>query len=628
MLKTFLTLLALGAGVSLFALELRRRLAAVEKVGQGYPEDRPFLRAARLVREVLFQSRIIRHRPVPGIAHALVFWAFLAFALETLNHLSQALVLLPTGFLPASGLFHDLFQGFVAFFAWAALGGILTLFVRRFVLRPAPLGSKLSWESGLVALFITLLMSTYLLKYHMPGQFGMGAPLGEPNWWVHTLTLCAFMALIPRSKHLHLVLGPLGVYYRNEVMGHMQPLDFEEEEMGVSFLKDFARKDALAAFACVECGRCMEHCPATGTGKNLDPKQVVLRVRQGMLENTEQEAVSDTVVPEEWIWQCTTCGACAQQCPVGNDQPLLLQEMRRGKVSEGEFPATMRTMFDNLERSGNPWRYQGTEAAAFIRELGLPPADGSQSVLYWMGCMARYDDAYRKVAMDFVAILREAGVDFGVLLNEKCTGDAARRAGNEMAFQELAMENAEMINEIAPATIVSTCPHCIRTLSEYKDLDPELRLGEIPIVHHSKLIKDLIQQGRITLKSDSDFEGANVTYHDACYLSRYIGQEVIDAPRDLLKYAGATVVEPERSGDRSFCCGAGGAMLFTEETAGTRINHERTGELLQTGAKTVCTACPFCRTMISDGVNDKGQAESVEVLDLAQLVARSMETKR
>lgn len=420
------------------------------------------------------------------------------------------------------------------------------------------------------------------------------------------------------------MLGPVAVFTRNPLPGQMRPLDFENEQTGAHLLSDLARKDALAAFACVECGRCMEHCPATGTGKGLDPKQLVLRVRAGLLADPDQAGVSDTAIPADWLWQCTTCGACATQCPTGNDQPLVIQEFRRGLVSEGEFPATFRTFFDNLERSGNPWRYQSAEAVKFIRELGLPMADGSQKVLYWMGCMARYDESYRKVALDFVKILRAAQVDFGVLVNEKCTGDAARRAGNEMAFQELAMENAALINEIGPATIVSTCPHCIKTLEEYKDLGPDLRLGAIPIVHHSAFIRDLIQHGAITLKDDPEFGGAAVTYHDACYLSRYIGDEVIQAPRDLLTFAGATVVEPERHGDRSFCCGAGGAMLFAEETEGTRINHNRTEELLGTGAKTVCTACPFCRTMITDGVKDKGRQQEVEVLDLAQVVARSM----
>ncbi|MCB9474671.1 MAG: (Fe-S)-binding protein [Candidatus Delongbacteria bacterium] len=623
MLKLLLALLALGIGAGLFLVELLRRLNAVSQVSPGWPEP-SLARLKRFVGEVLFQRKIIRHRPLAGWAHALVFWAFLAFALETLNHLSQALPFLPYGFLPRHGWFHTIFQGIVGAFAWAALGGILYLFVRRFILRPAPLGKKLSWESGVVAFFIATLMVTYLLKYHDPGLYGVGTQAGPTVWWIHTLTLCAFMALIPRSKHLHLVLGPLGVYMRNETMGHMQPLDFENEETGAHLLSDLARKDALAAFACVECGRCMEHCPATQTGKALDPKQLVLRVRGGLLDEATQAAVSDTVIPQDWLWQCTTCGSCALQCPTGNDQPLLIQELRRGLVSEGEFPATFRTFFDNLERSGNPWRYQSAEAVKFIRELDLPMADGSQKVLYWMGCMARYDESYRKVALDFVRILRAAGVDFGVLVNEKCTGDAARRAGNEMAFQELAMENAALINEIGPSTIVSTCPHCIKTLEEYKDLAPELRLGAVPIVHHSAFIKDLVQHGHIELKPDAQFDGAAVTYHDACYLSRYIGQEVIDAPRDLLRFSGAAVVEPERHGDRSFCCGAGGAMLFAEETEGTRINHARTDELLATGAKTVCTACPFCRTMISDGVKDKGRQEEIEVLDLAQLVARSM----
>lgn len=606
-----------AASIHLFWKELSRRLAAAGRAQGDWPKDEAQRRWLRVLREVLLQSRIIRHRPLPGLAHAVVFWAFLAFGLETLNHLSQAYW--APGFLPASGLFHILFQGFVACFAWTAAAGIVYLAFRRFVLRPAPLGDKLSWESGLVALFILTLMLTYLAKYH--GWIQPGTRAAQVNWWLHSTVLLAFLALIPRSKHLHLVLGPFAVWFRAETPGELRPLDFEKEETGVTALEQLGKANALALFACVECGRCLEHCPAAATGKALDPKQLVLNMRQAFLDDPAKPAVASGQLDAEWLWQCTTCGACAEQCPTGNDQPLSILELRRGLTSEGEFPDTLRTLFDNLERSGNPWRYPAQDATAFIEGAAIPWHSG-QKVLYWMGCMARYDEAYQKIALDFVAVLKAAGVDFGVLRKEKCTGDAARRAGNEMAFQELAMENVEHLNAAAPELIVSTCPHCIRTLEEYKTLSEDFRLVDVPIVHHSQFIRQLIEKGRLRL--DPAKAGAlDAVYHDACYLSRYKGDELIDAPREVLRAGGARLREAEEHGRRSFCCGAGGAQLFMEETAGTRVNHARTDQLLATGAETICTSCPFCRTMLSDGARDKGRDE-VRVLDLAQVVAAAL----
>jgi len=605
--------------VRLFWSELQRRLVAVRKAKGPLPWDRPERRWTRVVREVLLQSKVIRHRPLPGLAHALLLWAFLAFGLESLDHLSH--MWLPHGFLPAAGLFHDLFQGLVALFAWAASAGILYLAFRRFVLRPRELGAHLSGTSALVALFILTLMQTFLAKHY--GWVQEGTLPGEVNWSLHTLVLLAFLSLIPRSKHLHLVLGPAGVFFRNETPGELKPLDFEKEEMGVTTLAELEQQNALAVFACVECGRCMEHCPATQSGKALDPKELVLKMKAAFLADPSAPALASGHLPENWLWQCTTCGACAEQCPVGNDQPLTIQEFRRGLTSEGQFPDTLRTLFDNLERSGNPWRHAPSSATAFLKEAGIPIHDGSQKVLYWMGCMARFDEAYRKVALDFVSVLKAAGVDFGVLEGEKCTGDAARRAGNEFLFQQLAMENVELLNEAGPDLIVSTCPHCIRGLGEYKTLGEDMRLKPIPILHHSQYIRQLTEQGRLRFDTTQGGLPADLAWHDPCYLSRYLDDSAIDAPREALRATGVEVREADRHGRRSFCCGAGGAQLFMEETEGRRVNHLRTEELLATGAKGVCVGCPFCRTMISDGLGDLGKAE-LPVLDLATVVARAL----
>lgn len=613
------TVLTIAAG-ALFWQELSRRLKAVRKAKGPLDRDQPERRWARVLREVLLQTRVIRHRPLPGLAHALLVWAFLAFALETVNHLSQTW--LPGGFLPSAGTFHALFQGVVAVFAWAATAGIVVLAFRRFILRPRTLGPTLAWSSGLVALFILLLMLTYLAKvYAWIEPVGVVA---DVNWALHTLVLLGFIVLIPRSKHLHLVLGPVAVFYRNETPGALAPLDFENEEMGVTTLAGLRQNNALAVFACVECGRCMEHCPATQTGKALDPKELVLKMRDGYLADPSAPAL-ESQIPADWLWQCTTCGACAEQCPTGNDQPLTILEFRRGLTSEGIFPDTLRTLFDNLERSGNPWRHAPADGAAFLRESNIPLHDGSQKVLYWMGCMARYDDAYRKVALDFTRILTAAGVAFGVLKDEKCTGDAARRAGNEFVFQQLAQENSALINAADPDLIVSTCPHCVKTLGEYRGLAGDMRMKDVPVVHHSQFIRQLLDQGRLRLQPGSLTElERRLVYHDPCYLSRYQDDSAVDSPREVLRASGVDLREAERHGRRSFCCGAGGAQLFMEETEGQRVNHARTEELLKADAAGVCVACPFCRTMLKDGLTDKGHGD-MPVLDLAQVVARCLE---
>ena len=605
-MKAAITSVLLLASVGYFAWEVRRRLAATRKLKGSYGRDRVGERVSRFVREVLLQEKVIVQRPVAGLLHALVFWGFLAFGLETLDHFAKAY-----GFtiLGRQNLFHTAFSHFVAFWAVLVLVGILGLAWRRFVLKPRVLG-KLSPGSALVTAFITVLMVTYLFDY---AGLREGSTLGQVNWWVHAVTILAFLVLIPNSKHLHLVLSPFTTFTKDFELARIRPLDFENEEIGAEKLSDLHIHTGLGAFTCVECGRCFEHCPASSTGKALDPKQLMLDLRDGLLEDPEQEAVGD-VISSEVLWQCTTCGACTYQCPVGIDQVIPIIEMRRGQVAGGAFPATMNKFFKDMEVRGNPWGHARHKADDFLAESGLPAFDGSQDVLYWMGCLARFDDDYRKVALDLAKLLRHAGVSFGVLAKESCTGDAVRRAGNEFVFADLAEKNVAMLNDASPKTILTTCPHCLRTLSEYRDfgLDPS-----VAVVHHTTFLESLVAAGKLPAPQR---DGATVVYHDPCYLSRYEGDEGVRKPRDLMRGAGIAFVEPAKTGDKSFCCGAGGAMLFTEETAGKRINHERTDQLLETGSTTIATSCPFCPIMLRDGLTAR-ERKDVVVKDVAQLLA-------
>ncbi|GAB4329278.1 MAG: (Fe-S)-binding protein [Candidatus Zixiibacteriota bacterium] len=604
--------LAILIGMFLFIQPIWVRLERIHHTSKGFQIDNIPRRIGRFISEVLFQSKIIVQRPFAGFMHALVFWGFLAFIPVTIDHFVRGY----GGTFLGHGAIHAVITTIVAVFAVLVIIGITGLALRRYISRPAALG-EVKAESGVVALFIEVLMITYLLDLYVFTD--PATPAAQINWWIHALTILAFLALIPRSKHLHLVLSPITTFLKDFELARIRPLDFEKEEFGAFKLSDLAAHTALGAFTCVECGRCYDHCPARSTGKRLDPKQLMLDLREGFLKNPDQKIIGETI-PEDVIWQCTSCGACTYQCPVGIDQVVPIIEARRGQTAEGAVPHTFNTFFSNLERLQNPWAYPTPQAHEFIQENAYPTFDGHE-YLYWMGCLARFDIQYRKSSLAFKKILDTAGVSYGVLPDEQCTGDAARRAGNEYLFTELATANVELLKSAGVKKIVATCPHCVRTLSEYKDfgLDPG-----VEIIHHSRLITELVAEGRITINTDGHSD--TPVYHDPCYLSRYGQPGDIENPRKVLADANGGIAprEPERTRDKSFCCGAGGAMIFAEETQGTRINRDRTQELLNTGASDVAVACPFCQIMIRDATADLSRSDDVKVRDIAEFVAERM----
>ena len=618
--KIILAILIIGSA-GLFIEPVMQRVRLIQKGRGELPTDRLNDRIVRWLREVLFQGTVIAGRPLPGWAHALVFWSFCFFLLETTDIISR---MFGSSFgILGNGPFHQFYQGILALISMPAFFGILYLFVRRFVFRPPALG-ELAWKFGLVAVFIMILIATFVA-----GTFFMSEenPLFMPTIWVHVLVIFAFLILIPRSKHIHLFLSFFTTFFKDFELAAIKPLniDFESEDvdeedmyLGAEKFADLGKYTILGALTCVECGRCYDNCPARITGKQLNPKQFMLDLRESFVEDTKKEIIGDEKFSDV-IWQCTTCGACTFQCPVGIDQPIAILEMRRGYVANSIFPDAMRPLFDNLESTANPWNYQPMDAAEFIAENEFPEHEQGK-ILWWMGCMARYHDRYRKVALAFKRCLDSAGVNYGVLVEEQCTGDAARRAGNEFLFQMLAQTNIEMLNEANPSMIVTTCPHCLRTLKEYKELGLK---KEIEMVNHSHFLMGLINQGKLKIKTSSGNGKKSVVYHDACYLSRYGNDEDWQNPRLLIQRTGATLHEPERTKRKSFCCGAGGAMLFTEETEGTRINHERVEELMKVGADEVCIACPFCQMMLTDGFTDKG-VENAKVMDVAEILAEGL----
>ena len=599
---------AILVGLFLFIQPVWVRLRRIHQTSKGFHTDQIGRRIGRFISEVIFQGTVIKQRPFAGLMHALVFWGFMAFIPVTIDHFVRGY----GGTFLGQGTVHAVITTIVAIFAVAVIIGITALLLRRYITRPPALG-KVKVESGVVAIFIEILMVTYLLDLYV--YTDPTTTTAQVNWWIHALTILAFLALIPRSKHLHLVLSPITTFLKDFELARIRPLDFEKEEFGAFKLSDLAAHTALSAFTCVECGRCFDHCPARNTGKLLDPKQLMLDLREGFLKDPEQKIVGDTI-EEEILWQCTTCGACTYQCPVGIDQVVPILETRRGQTAEGNVPHTFNTFFGNLERLQNPWAYPTPQAHEFIQENAYPTFDG-HDYLYWMGCVGRFDLQYRKASLAFKKILDAGGVSYGVLPDEKCTGDAARRAGNEYLFTELATANVEMLKAAGVKKIVATCPHCVRTLSEYKDfgLDPQ-----VEIIHHSQMIAELIGAGKISMRTDGDT--LDTVYHDPCYLSRYGQPGDIDNPRTVMaKATGHAPREPERTRDKSFCCGAGGAMIFAEETKGTRINRDRTTELLDTGADNIAVACPFCQIMVRDATADLDRSDDVKVRDIAEFVA-------
>jgi Fe-S oxidoreductase len=561
-------------------------------------------RIRKVLWEVAAQGLVIAQRPLPGLAHAFVFWGFCVFALVTLNHFAEGFGL---GFLSDGGFsrFYFLFAGA---FAVAVAISIAGLAFRRFVVRPKWL-EPLSPESGLIAFLIFALMITYLARFWVPD----GSAAGWAVWWAHTLLLLSFLPLIPGTKHMHLVLSPLTVFLERDGFSRIPPL-VGDEDFGLDTGKDLTRIASLQAYSCVECGRCTEHCPANSTGKILNPKEIILGTRHYLNEfgPKSSELLLGKHLSMEAAFQCTTCGACEFQCPVGIQHLPLIVGLRRGAVNTGKWDNSHGgDLFNTLERQGNALGFPPSEREKFIAKNNLPYFDGTQEYCLWMGCLGSYDPNGRKILLALVEVLGYLKISFGVLRQEKCNGDPARRLGNDYLFGELAQGNLEQIREAGVKKMVSICPHCVRTMG----VDWKEHGGSVAIEHHT----ELLARHRDKLPLDTSAQKSMV-YHDACYLGRYRG--VYDEPREVMARFGQ-VVDPPRARERGFCCGGGGGLMFLGEESGKRVNLERAQELVATGASVVAAACPFCNSMLRDGLA-AAAADPPELLDVAQIVAAAI----
>jgi Fe-S oxidoreductase len=429
--------------------------------------------------EVLCQAKVVRERPLPGLAHAFVFWAFCAFALVTLNHCAVAFSI---GFLNPAGFIARCYFYLAASFALACAVSILGLFVRRFFLRPKWLGEKLSWESGVIALLIFILMATYLASFFTTDATVAARTL----WWLHTFALLTFLPLIPHTKHLHLVLSPATIFLSRGGFSQIPPLA-GDEDFGLVAGADLTQLVSLQAYSCVECGRCTEHCPAANTGKLLNPKEIILGVRAYLndLGPSSDQPLLGTYNSQEAVFQCTTCGACEFQCPVGIEHVPILVGLRRGAVNTGAWEdAQGSKLFLALERGSNALGMNPSDRDKFIDKQALPIFDGTQEYCLWLGCMGGYDPKGREIIAAFTQVMNYLGTSYGVLRKEKCTGDPVRRLGNDLLFQQLAEANLEALALNKVKKIVSICPHCVRTIEEdWKEY------GTPPeIEHHSEFL--------------------------------------------------------------------------------------------------------------------------------------------
>ncbi len=601
MLEVWLFRLLFVVFVGLFVAQIVTRLRLVFRATNNFRIDHPGARLARVVSEVIFQSKVIAGRPIAGLAHALVFWGFVMFGGFTTALFLRGLA----G--PGSALDVTRARWFYAYslvvvpFAIAVLAGILYLLVRRVILRPEGLGTHVSGESVLIGFFIATLMVTFLLDFRLEE----GTVAYQVNWWVHVGVILVFLALIPNSKHLHLAFSPFDVFLKSPRLGTVPNLDFEKEEVGLETVKDLPGKQVFDAFTCVECGRCQDNCPAYATGKVLNPKKIILQNEDALLAHKLDAKLAEVYDPGV-LWQCTTCGACENECPVGIEHVPDIIGARRGLVSNGEAPEFLAAVYNNLERRGNIWGLTYDQRQKFISSAGLETFDaGKHEYLMWLGCAGNFEADYQKSLRSLFDILRAKKVTFGVLEKERCNGDPAKRTGNEYLFQELANQNIEELKSAGAKKILTSCPHCLKTIGH----DYRMFGFEAQVTHSAVFVARLMQDIKLHPREV-------VTYHDPCYLGRYAGHA--EEPRELLTRFGATVRDPVRSHHNPFCCGAGGGLLFEEHEEGKRISQQRFEQLQATGAPTVVTACPFCSIMLK-GAQASANA-TTEFVDLMTFV--------
>jgi Fe-S oxidoreductase/nitrate reductase gamma subunit len=669
--ERIILLLLVIATVFIFFIPVLKRIRILLACQPENRFDSPLRRFFSALFRVFLQLCTLRNERIfTGLAHVLIFYGALAFDTMTLNHVIEGYV---DGFyLFGSSRFGLIFSAAVDLFAITVLLGVCFFAFRRFVLKPRAYNTS-ARDSALIYTFIFLATLTYLYFEAMavanhPGEAGwawlsqfLASKLGlmalsasalavnlKISYWLHTLAVFSFIAYVPHSKYFHLFAGPVNLFFRKlQPSGFIKPINLETSEtFGAEKATNFTWKDALDSFACVECGRCQDVCPAFLSGKALSPKMVIYNLERHLLSSFpsiwKKKAEKLTplvpeVFKEEEIWACTTCGACLHVCPFDIEHPTKLIELRQNLVlAQGKIPAELRGFFHNLETQANPWGLAASGRLDWAKDLKVKTVGEAPQAEYllWVGCFGSFDEQGRKIARAMVKVLQAAGVDFAILgQEEKCCGDSARRLGNEYLFQTLAQENMKALAKYRVKNIITFCPHGYNTLkNEYPALvdllgvfseEEKEILRSVRVISHVEFLARLLKEKRIPLtKAVSE----TYTYHDACYYGRHNG--LFDEPREVLKEAvSGKLTELKNSREHSFCCGGGGGLMWLEEKPEHRVNHLRAEEIINSQAQMVATSCPFCLTMLQDGLRDKG-AEKVKVLDVAQILAEGMNRER
>jgi Fe-S oxidoreductase len=661
MIRTAVFGIIFAGSLVCFFLSCRNLLKAISI---GRKEDR-FQNIGTRIKRVLVvafgQSKLLRE-PLAGLLHFFIFWGFVIL-------LSAVLEAVIEGIIPRFTL-ENLGAVFPPLAALQEAVGLLVIIsvligLARWYLVPPKryfgpeVGAHVRLDATLILCLILSIVSSMFgaNASHMTisGRYPAarfvsvrlaalfpdrsGATLWyEVFWWTHLLLVLGFLNYLPHSKHLHVLTSIPNVFFASlDPRGRLSKLDLEDESaetFGAADVADFTWKQILDGYTCTDCGRCTAACPANLTGKLLSPRKIIMNIRARTTElapvllsgaKAEKSDVIDHVLldnfitPEE-LWACTTCRACMQECPVMIEHVPAIVDMRRYLVlTESRFPSELTTTFKNLENNFAPWAFPHESRADWAKGLEvktMAQAGGKVDVLYWVGCAGAYDKRYEKVSRAMVRLLNAAGVNFGILgTEEKCTGDAARRAGNEYLAQTLMTENVATLNKCKFKKILTTCPHCFNTLkNEYTQFG-----GNYDVVHHTEFLSGLLRTGELKVRSDIS---GKTTFHDSCYLGRY--NSIYDAPRMLLESTGARLAEMPRSRDKGLCCGAGGARMFMEETVGKRVNIERAEEALALHPQTIATSCPFCMTMMTDGVKAKDAEDSTHVRDVAEVLADAL----
>ncbi len=640
------------AATALFVWSCWKRLSLT---ALGRPEERLDNIGQRIgdTLSYAFAQKRVLAKP-SGLIHVAIFWCFLVLMIANTEFLLHGLFPAVNFTRLPDSIFMPLMQ-MIDVVSLITLLAVTAAAIRRVVAPPYP--EARTFEAFFILFLIaTLMLANFgvnaakisrmqgtmleLAKNIMPvsSLFAPYIPktagklVHDLSWWTHALVLLLFMNLLPLSKHFHIITAIPNIFLRRR---EHPPLPEREEfnpgnSFGISQVDGYTWKELLDSFSCTECGRCQNVCPADQTRKPLNPRGVIAQLKHNLMANgpllkqgqpasTPLIGEGDASISEEAIWSCTTCGACLQACPVFIEQMPKLIPLRRHLVEmESRFPEELLNLFENMEGRSNPWGIAPTERGKWATQLGERPYEaGKSEYLFYVGCAGSFDARAKQITVATALLLDKAGVSWGMLgKDEKCCGDSLRRLGNEYVFDKLAKENVALFKERGIRKVVVQCPHCLTTLrNDYKQYGIELE-----VIHHSQLLLHLVQDGRLKLPKQADL--GKLVYHDSCYLGRHNG--IYDEPREALELAtGAVPLEMPRNREDGFCCGAGGGRMWMEEFTGDRINLVRAAEALEQLPDTICTACPYCLTMLDDGIKDL-KADKVQVKDIAEVMAEAV----